>query len=592
MTPDIALVLVVLLVAVVLFAAAPLPADLVALLVMVVLLLLGLVSPEQAVAGFSNPATITVAAMFVLSAGLYRSGAVNFVGMAMTKVGRRSLPLAVLSLMLSVAVVSAFANNTAAVAVLLPIAISAAAALKVAPARLLMPLSFAAMFGGSATLIGTSTNLLVSAEAERLGLAPITMFEMSALGVILTVTGTLYMLLVGGRLLPARPRASALDEEYGMHDYLVEVVVGDSARSVGQAIGDSALVRESNVAVLDLIRDGARVPFPSSQMRIEAGDVIRCKADVKGIRALQEREGISIRPRERWAVRHLPDGPTQQVEVVLAPSSPLRGRTLQEARFATRFGAMVLALRHRGRLMHEELERTRLESGDALLVEVPTDQVERIRRSADFVVVNLLEVPTFRRRLIIPAVGILVGVVTLAALGLVPILVGSIVGALLMVVAGVLSLEEAYEAIDWRVIFLLAGILALGAAMTNSGAATWLADVMVGSIGPLGPTALVAAFYLVTALLTSAMSNNATAVLLAPVAVATASALQVDPRPLLMAVAFAASASFATPMGYQTNLMIFGAGNFRFMDFVKVGGPLTLLFWVVATLLIPVIWPF
>lgn len=377
-----------------------------------------------------------------------------------------------------------------------------------------------------------------------------------------------------------------------MADYIVEVVVGETARSVGQPIGESALVQESGVVVMDLVRDGTRVRFPSSQLRIEVGDIIRFKANVKSIQALQEREGISIRPRERWAVRQLPDGPTQQVEVVLAPSSRLRGRTLQQARFAERFGAMVLALRHRGRLMHEELERTRLESGDALLVEVPSERVDALRSSADFVVVNLVAVPTFRRRLIIPAVGILVGVVTLAALGLLPILIGAVVGAVLMVLAGVLSLEEAYEAIDWPVIFLLAGVLALGAGMTNSGAAAWLAEGIVRVVGQWGPHALLAAVYLLTALLTSAMSNSATAVLLAPVAVATATALQVDPRPLLMAVAFAASASFATPMGYQTNLMIFGAGNFRFMDFVKVGGPLTLLFWGVATALIPIFWPF
>lgn len=592
MTPDIASVLVVLLAAVALFASGRIPADLVALLVMVVLLLLGLVSPQEALAGFSNSATVTIAAMFVLSEGLYRSGAVNFVGATITRVGRRSFPLALLSLMLGIALISAFANNTAAVAVFLPIAVSAAAALKVAPAQLLMPLSFAAMFGGAATLIGTSTNLLVSAEASRLEQAPITMFEMSGLGVVFVLVGVLYMLLVGQRLIPSRPRAEALAEEYGMHDYLVEVVVGEDARSVGQPLGESSLVQEVDVDVLDLIRAERRIPFPSRTLPIQAGDVLRLRASAEAIRQLQEREGISIRPRERWEVRHLPDGPTQQVEVVLSPSSPLRGRTLQQARFAERFGAMVLALRHRGRLMHQELERTRLEAGDALLVEVPTERVVALRRSSDFVVVNLLETPTFRRRLILPAVGILGGVVALAALNLLPILVGALVGAVLMVVTGILSLEEAYDAVDWPVIFLLAGILSLGAAMSNTGTATWLAEGVVRVVGPLGPHGVLAALYLLTALLTSTMSNNATAVLLVPVAVATAASLDIEARPLLMAVAFAASASFATPMGYQTNLMIFGAGNFRFLDFVKVGGPLTLLFWAVATLLIPLFWPF
>ncbi|MEX2182648.1 MAG: SLC13 family permease [Gemmatimonadaceae bacterium] len=592
MTVDIALVLVVLVAAVALFASGRLATDLVALLVMVVLLLLGLVSPDEAIAGFSNHATITVGAMFVLSAGLYRSGAVNFLGAGIIRLGRTNLWLAILSLMLGIAAISAFINNTAAVAIFLPIAVSAAATLKVSPAVLLMPLSFASMFGGASTLIGTSTNLLASAVAEEHGLPPIAMFEMSKLGLIFVAAGTAYMLLVGVRLIPRRERADALDEEYGMGDYLVEVVVGENARSVGQRIGDSALVKETGVEVMDVIRNGLRIPFPSKLLPIEAGDVLRLRGNVKSVTALQERQGITIRPREKWAVRQLADGPTQQVEVILAPSSPLHGHTLRQARFADRFGAMVLAIRHRGRVMHEELERTRLLAGDALLVEVPTDRLEALRRSPDFVVVSTVERPTFRRRLIIPAVAILGGVVALAALGLLPILVGAIVGAVLMVLTGCLSLDEAYAAVDWDVIFLLAGILTLGTAMSNTGAAALLAGWLVSGLGSFGPYALVATFYLLTSVLTSTMSNNATAVLLAPIAIATAASLAVDPRPLLMAVAFAASASFATPMGYQTNLMIYGAGNFRFTDFVRVGGPLTLIFWVIATICIPIFWPF
>jgi di/tricarboxylate transporter len=253
---------------------------------------------------------------------------------------------------------------------------------------------------------------------------------------------------------------------------------------------------------------------------------------------------------------------------------------------------MALAIRHRGRLMHEELELTRLESGDALLVEVPVERLDSLRRSRDFVMVTELSRPEFRRKLIIPALAIISGGVWLAAAGMVPILVGAMVGAVLMVLTGILSLEEAYDAIDWKVIFLLAGVLTLGTAMANSGTARLLADLVVGSMGPFGPYALVAAFYLLTSLLTETMSNNATAVLLAPIGIATAATLGIDPRPLLMAVAFAASASFMTPMGYQTNLMIFSAGNFRFGDFVRVGGPLNVLFFVLATILIPKFWAF
>lgn len=592
MTFEIALVLTVATAAVALFAWGRLPVDLVALLVMATLLLLGLVTPEQGLAGFSSTATITVGAMFVLSAGLYRSGAVNFAGAMLTRLGRSSIWITLVLIMLGVGVISAFMNNTAAVAIFLPIVVGVAKALKVNPGRLLMPLSFASMFGGVCTLIGTSTNILVSSLAEQHGQPPIAMFEMTRLGLIFFGTGMAYMLLVGVRLIPERAGPEELGEQYGMAEYLTEVVVGSDARSVGHPLGSSPLLREVEVDVLDLIRGSERIPFPPAALVIQAGDVLRLRANVATITTLLERQGITIRPRAKWSTRQLEAGPTRQIEVILAPASRLEGRTLREARFAATFGAMVLAIRQRGRLMHEDLENTRLQAGDALLVEAPDAAVDHLRQSADFVLVTDLEVPVWRREKIVPAVAILGAVVTTAALGMVPIVVGAIVGCLLMVLTRCLSLEEAYDAVDWRVIFLLAGVLTLGQALEHSGAATYLAGLLVEAVGGLGPVALVAAFYGLTSLLTEAMSNNATAVLLAPVAIATAETLGIDARPLLMAVAFAASASFMTPMGYQTNTMIFSAGGFRFADFVRVGAPLNLIFWVLATIFIPVFWPF
>jgi di/tricarboxylate transporter len=592
MTLDIAILLAVLAAAIALFASGKLPSDLVALLTMVVLLLLGHVTPEQAIAGFSNTATITVGAMFILSAGLFKSGAVNFIGTWITRLGRRSLWIALILLMIGIGSISAFMNNTAAVAIFLPISVAAAKSLKVPPARLLMPLSFAGMFGGVCTLIGTSTNLLVSTIAVQNGLEPIGMFELSRLGVIFFAAGVVYMLLVGVRLIPDRAGDSALDERYGMGDYLVEVVVEESARSVGKTISDSPLVQETGVVVLDLIRKGERFSMPSSRMQIHAGDVLRLRGDVQMLAKVQEREGIRLRPHDRWEIRNLSEGPTVQVEVVVAPGARLDGRTLRQVRFAALYGSMVLAIRQRERLRHGDLEDTVLRAGDALLVEVPTERLAALRRSTDFVLVAELEVPTFRRERILPAVLIIAGVVTTAAMGMLPILVGALVGAVLMIVTNCLSLDEAYEAVDWSVIFLLAGLLTLGVALENTGAATYLAEGLLLGMGDAGPFVLVAAFYLLTSVLTEAMSNNATAVLLAPIAIAMAGTLGVDPRPLLVTVAFAASASFMTPMGYQTNLMILGPGNLKFIDFVKVGGPLNLLFWILATLLIPVFWPF
>lgn len=592
MTFEIALVLVVLVAAMGLFAWGRWSVDLVALMVMTLLLLLGLVTPEQGIAGFSNTATVTVGAMFILSGGLYRSGAVNFAGAMLTRLGRSSIWIALILIMIGIGAISAFMNNTAAVAIFLPIVVGTAKALKVNPGRLLMPLSFASMFGGVCTLIGTSTNILVSSMAEQHGQAAFGMFEMTKLGLIFFAVGMAYMLLIGVRLIPERTGSAELGEQYGMAEYLLEVVVGAEAKSVGHPIGSSPLVKDVEVDVLDLFRGEERIPFPPAALVIQAGDVLRLRANVADITALQERQGITIRPKAKWISRRLMDGPTRQVEVVLAPHTRLEGRSLREARFAATFGGMVLAIRQRGRLMHEALEDTTLQAGDALLVEAPAEAVNVLRQSPDFVLVTDLEVPEWRREKILPAVAIIAAVVATATMGLLPILVAAITGCILMVLTRCLSLDEAYEAIDWKVIFLLAGILTLGQAMDNSGTASFLAGLMVDAVGGLGPVALVSAFYLLTTLLTSAMSNNATAVLLAPVAIATAASLGVDPRPLLMAVAFAASASFMTPMGYQTNTMIFTAGGFRFMDFVRVGTPLTLIFWVLATIFIPIFWPF
>lgn len=592
MTFDIALVLLVMAVTVGLFSWGRLSVDLVALLVMATLLLLGLVTPEQGVTGFSNTATVTVGAMFIISAGLYRSGAVNFIGTMLIRLGRSSIWLALVLVMIGIGAVSAFMNNTAVVAIFLPILVTAAKELQVSPGRLLMPLSFASMFGGVCTLIGTSTNILVSSIAEEHGLPAFGMFEMAPLGLIFFGAGAVYMILVGVRLIPDVRGKELLGDRYGMAEYLVEVVVGPEAKSVGQSIGNSPLVKDMNIAVLDLIRGEQRIPFPPPALVIQAGDILRLRANVTKLEALQERQGITIRPKARWTIRRLEDGPTKRMEVILAPSSRLEGRTVREVRFAATYGGMVLAIQHRGRLRHEDLEDTRLRAGDALLVEAPRDAVDQLRQSQDFVLVSELPDPTFRRRKIVPAVAIVAGVVAVATTGILPLLVAAICGCLLMVLTRCLSLEEAYQAIDWRVIFLLAGILTLGHAMENSGTATYLAEFMVRAVGGLGPMALVAAFYLLTTLLTEMMSNNATAVLLAPVAIATADSLGIDARPLLMAVAFAASASFMTPMGYQTNTMILSPGQLQYRDFLRVGTPLNLMFWVLATIFIPRFWPF
>ena len=592
MTLDMVLVLMVLVGAIVLFALDRFPADLVAMLVMVSLLIAGVVTPQEALAGFSNPATVTVGAMFMLSAALFRSGALNFVGRLLLSVWRRSEWVALLVVMMGIGTISAFVNNTAAVAIFLPVVIGFARMVKVSPSKLLMPLSFASMFGGVCTVIGTSTNLLVSSIAEQHGQPPIGMFEMSSLGLIFFAAGVVYMLAVGVRLIPERRLETDLTEQYRMGEYLVDIILGETAASVGTRLAESPIVKELDIEVLDLIRNGVRTTRPSPDTVLQAGDQLRSLTSVESIAAMQERKGITLVPKAKWADAGTDRASLSLVEVAIAPFSTLEGRSMRDVQFAERFGAIVLAIRHHGRLLHDKLHDMHLGAGDALLLEMPHDRIELLQRDSNFVLVSEPALPRYRKQKIIPALLIMVGVVAAATFGVVSILVSALAGSVLMILTGCIRLEEAYNAVEWKVIFLLAGLLTLGVALEKTGAAALLSGFLVNWIGVFGPFAVLAAFYLLTSLLTEAMSNNATAVLLAPVAIATAEAMAISPRPLLMAVAFAASSSFMTPVGYQTNTLIFGPGNYKFADFMRVGAPLNLIFWILATLLIPVFWPF
>lgn len=592
MTVEMTVVLAVVVLAVVLFVTERFPVDVVALGIMVILLLGGLISPAEGIAGFSNTATVTVAAMFVLSSGLSRTGVVNYLASLVVRVYKFNLWLALLVTMIIVGALSAFVNNTPIVAIFLPILAGVAREINVPASRLLMPLSFASMFGGVCTLIGTSTNILVNTIAVRHGQPPFGMFEFSALGLVFFAAGTLYMLTVGVRLIPQRQMQPNLKEKFGLGEYVTEVVLQPESKSVGTLLAQCPLIEDLNIQVLDVERDGKKLYHPPNELVLQAGDTLRVVGDVEKIKALQERTGVKIKPSMKFSDGHPAWDDTILVEAIVAPISDLAGRSLKQSHFRDRFHATVLAIRHRGRLMYENLGDTRLRSGDSLLLEAPKDRVEMLKASNEFVFVSEVGLPSFRKQKAVLALMVVASVVVSAATGILDIVVAATAGGILLVLTGCITMEEVYRAIDWKVIFLLAGTLSLGVALEKSGAAAFLSTHLIALVGDLGPAALVATFYLITSLLTEAMSNNATAVLLAPIAIGAAEVLGVDARPLLMAVAFAASASFMTPVGYQTNTMIYGVGGYRFVDFLKVGVPLNLIFWMLATFLIPQFWPF
>lgn len=588
MTLEIALVLGLVVSAVILFASERLPVDLTAMIIMGAMLLSGIITTGDAIGGFSNPATVTVGAMFILSAGLFKTGAVNQVGEILGRVGRKSFWLLLVVMMLLTGALSAFINNTAAVAIFLPVVLTIARECGFSAARLLMPLSFASMFGGVCTLIGTSTNILVSSIAERHGLAPIGMFETTALGLIFFAAGAAYMALIGVRLIPQRGGDTGHSPVFGSGLYQIEIILEPEARSVGTVLRDSPLLHDVTISSVEVFRQGELLKESDDRLLLQADDHLKVRCDLENFRKLQARRGV--------ALRHGTNSETSEearlVEAVIASGSTLDGRSLKQSRFRSRYGLQALAVRHRNRVMREDLEDMPLKAGDVLLFEMEPQHLEQLREDRTFVLVSQVELPLFRKSRMLTASAIVVGVVLAAATGTVPIIAGSIAGCILMVLTRCLSLQEAYAAINWQVIFLLAGVLTLGTALENTGAARLLGGVLVGSLGSWGPMALVAGLYLVTSLLTELMSNNATAALLAPVAIAAAESLGIDSRPLLMAITFAASASFMTPVGYQTNTLIYGPGQFRYADFLRVGTPLNIIFWILATIFIPRFWPF
>jgi len=600
--PEILLVLLILVGAVWLFTTERFPIDLVALMVLGSLLLVGLfarpggwidslrwISPDDGISGFSNPATITVGAMFVLSAALQKTGSVRALARMFVRVGRHPVVLLVL-VMVTVGCVSMFINNTAAVAVFLPVVVTAAARCRVSASKLLIPMSFASQFGGVCTLIGSSTNLLVSYIAAREGYGAFGMFEMTRMGLILFAIGIVYFLVVGRWLLPAR-RGAELTEAYQLGQYVTELRVLDGSALIGKTVLASKLGAQHDVTVLEILREKEKLFSPLNEP-IRARDVLLVRGKMQDLMDLKTTAGLELDPAFRLRDATLQAEDLRLVEVLVAPRSRLIGRTLAELDFRRRHGAVVLAIQRRRHAFREKLNSVRLRFGDTLLVMGQPPQLSRLRSDESFIVLDEVEEPSLRAHKAPLALGIIGLVVALAALQIVPIMVAAVFGCIAMVVTRCLTLEEAYAAIDWRVVFLLAGVLPLGIAMEKSGAAALISHYSVEYIGQFGPFAALATIYLLTAVLTECMSNNAAAILLAPIAISTAVSLNVNPRPFLMAVMFAASTSFATPVGYQTNAMIYTPGGYRFADFMKVGIPLVGLFFLASIYWVPKFWPF
>ncbi len=597
MTTEIIINLVILATVVFLFIKEYFPVDVVALITIGVLIVSGLITPEEGVAGFSNTATVTVAAMFIISASLFKTGALVKVTEGLTRIFLFNFWLGIILLMISVGLISAFINNTPVVAIFIPIIISLAAKTGRSATKILMPLSFASMLGGVCTLIGTSTNILVSEVSRQHGATEFGMFDMTPLGLIFFGVGFFYMLFVGIHLIPDRKTDSELTEKFGLGDYLTEIVLTEKAPSVGKTISKSPLVKKLDIDILELRRNGVKYDNPHREMELQANDVLKVKCNVESIKKIKEREGVYFKSDIQLRDKDIESDNIVLVEGVIAPNSPFIGKTLKEMNYRNKYHSTVLAIRHKGQLTKDKVATSRLYAGDTLLIEVAKEHLPLLKNlnlgtNSPFLLISEVGLPEYRKEKMPFAIIIILGIILTASLNIAPIMVAALIGSILLIVTGCIKTNEVYNAINWQIIFLLAGTLSLGVAMQKTGTALFLSELIVFAVGALGPVALISAFYLLTSILTEMMSNNASAILLAPIAYATAASLGLDPKPFFMAIAFAASASFMTPIGYQTNTMIYGAGNYRFADFVKVGTPLNIIFWILATLLIPYFYPF
>ncbi len=573
-----------------LFISGKVRVDLVAICTLVALLALGLVTPEEGLRGFANPATITIGAMFIVGTGLVRTGLVQQAARLIDRLAGKGETRLIFVLCIITAALSAFLVNTAAVAILIPVVITLTAKRKISSSRVLIPLSFSSQFGGVCTIIGTSTNMLVNGIGIGRGLESFKFFEFAPLGLVMVAAGIVYLLITSRWLLPKRKGEANQTDKYLLADYQAELQVLGHSVLVGKTWEENKIPRDLEVELANLMREGKAVSHPK-KTKIRPGDLLVIGGHVDRIIEMENTYGLEMIMNAR-SVDTDHQHNIRLVEVLLPPASNLIGHTIQDSSFFRRYQHPVLAIQRRGTTLKERLSDIMLESGDTLLVHGHEDDIQQLMNSPNVIVTSELTGLNVRKNKAVMAVIVMLAVVILAVTGIVPIMVAAVIGALGMVLTRCITIEEAYNAIDWKIIFLLGGIIPLGIAMESNGVVQALADGVLQPLITFGPVAILAVIYIVVAFLTEGMSNNAVAAIMAPIAFSLAGILEVDPRPFLVAITFAASTSFATPIGYQTNTMVYSAGGYKFTDFARIGIPLNLIYWALAILLIPLIWPF
>ena len=572
------------------------PIDVTALTLLTVLFLVGYLDVGEAISGFSNKAVLTVAAMLVLSRALVKTGFLEVFADQLSSLAGKNIWLGLSIFLLAASLISGFINNTATVAIFIPLALQLSQRFQISPSKILIPLSYAAIYGGTLTLIGTSTNLLVSSVVEDYGIQPLGMFEFAGMGLIFLITGTIYNLWVVPKILPSRAAVSSLTRSYHMSPYLTEFKVAENSPLIGVSCMDRGVNENYDITILALIRDKQRYDSDIRNIKLQKGDILLSRGTFKNFLRFREEEKVLLLTEVKMSQTELTGDESVIIEGLIPPGSSLIGKSLKELDFRNKFGAFVLAIRREGKTLREKIAHIVLHFADTLLIFVPKSNLSALDRNPDIAVLQEHEISLHKTRFWWLAIAIIPLIMISATLGIIEILGAAIVGVVILLLVRSLNIQEAYRSIDWSVIVLIAAFIPVGIVVERTGTADLIGSGII-NLGALfkpefAPYASLSILYLVAVLMTSIMSNNSAAIVLIPVALSIGNQLGVDIRPFIFTICFGASTSFMTPMGYQTNLMVYGPGSYRFGDFVKAGAPLNVLFWLLATIFIPMIWPF
>lgn len=561
--------------------------DVVAMMLMLTLVLARVITPEQAMSGFGDTALVMIGSILVMSGAIIETGVANRIGLVISSLsGGSRLRFFVLNLA-AVTLISAFINNVAATAIFIPIVMGVARNQNWSPSQFLLPVAYGSMLGGTCTLIGTSTNIAVSGQLPRYDMPPFSLFEFLPIGLSVAVIGILYLTLIGRRFIPDR-EGRDLVRDYHIKEFLTEIMVPPTSVLVGKAIRECDLRARFDVNILGIVREGRHLLFPSQEQRFRANDLLLLEGKLQNILQLKEQTGTEIKAEINS--RDFVSEEVKITEVMISPASDLVGRTIKEVNFRQRFGLNALAIYRQGESLVDKLGRIRLMVGDTLLVQGLNEKILQLRTNPDLIILGEVPVQNYRRKKASISLLIFLTAIGLGSAGFIPISISFLMGATLMVLTGCLSPQQAYEKVDWRVLFLIAGMYSMGLAMENSGAARFLAESIIRLLGSFGTMTILGAFFWITVLLTQPLSNAAAALLVLPTALNVARELSANPRCFAMMVCVAASISLITPFE-PACILVYGPGKYQFLDYVKNGAILTVIAFGVSMVVIPIYWP-